>query len=153
MNRMKTLRVGFVALVAAVTGVFVAPAPSMADGDYYDACSASWVSCQTGTRVYSTAGYCETIVAEYGSTRICVDYDGDYVYVYDGAGDQNSAMGYISNNIGDVLDRHCRNPYGAGTWARCNFDWAEAGPKDVSAGIRFSSTSWRYGYLWTFSNY
>jgi hypothetical protein len=152
MSRMKAIRVGAVALVATVIAVFAAPAPSMADGDdYYSACFASWVSCQTGTKVSGAIGVCDTVPAAFGATVVCVVYDGDYIYVKDGDSDGHSAMAKIKADNGSVLDRFCRNPHGAGTWARCNFDWAEAGEKRVYGGIRRTYSDMPFSYIYKFT--
>ncbi|MEJ3746139.1 hypothetical protein WEI85_22975 [Actinomycetes bacterium KLBMP 9797] len=146
------IRAGVVALLATAVAVFAVPAPSMADDDYYNPCFASWVSCQTGVKVSYPAGVCGSVSATYGATTVCVDYVGDYVYVEDNDADTHSAMAFIANDNGDVLDRYCRNPHGAGSWARCNFDWAESGYKRVHGGIRTSYTSMLLAYRWQFAN-
>jgi hypothetical protein len=155
LNRSRPIRAGLLALSIAVTAVFAAPSPGMAAGDdfYYD-CRYSWYSCQTGVLVTSFSyDICKTAPqAGSRSTRVCVNYEGDYVYVKDGDADTWSAVAQIAGaGSGDVVFRVCRNPHGAGTWARCNFNWSESGEKDVWGGIRYDSTDLTMTNLWSFS--
>jgi hypothetical protein len=128
-----------------------APASTMATGDdFLQICTASYTSCQNGVQVSGTIGpynRCDTV----NGTEVCVRYDGDVVYVKDGASDSNSALGMVYTSSG-VSHRICRNPYGAGTWARCDFDWAENADHDVYGGERITYESAPLDYLWSFSN-
>ncbi|GAA3483060.1 hypothetical protein GCM10018966_075920 [Streptomyces yanii] len=56
----------------------------------------------------------------------------DYVYVRDGQAEGHVAIGKIVAMEGSIATRYCRNPDGYGTWAKCNFDWAESGLKSGS---------------------
>jgi hypothetical protein len=67
--------------------------------------------------------YLYQCIYDYVTARIA--YDGDYVYVYDGAIDGYSAIAEVQSPSGSVNFRYCRNAHGYGTWARCNFDWLE----------------------------
>jgi len=152
-GRSRPGRVGLLTFVLTVTAVFAAPPPSMADGSYYWECSYSWVTCQTGVLVSSFSyDMCKTAPFEGSrSTRVCIDYEGDYVYVKDGSSDGWPGLAEIVGGTGDVVRRLCRNTHTAGTWARCNFDWSESGSKDVYGGIVYSSASVDTTYLWSFS--
>ncbi|KAB1903172.1 hypothetical protein [Micromonospora sp. AMSO31t] len=123
----KRVRGAFLAFVMTAVAVFAAPTPSMADGDlYFVGCEGSYASCLIGTKVGLPSGQCMTASASYGSTQVCIEYSGDYVYVRDGLADGRSAMARIDSELG-LAYRYCRNTQGAGTWVRCNFDWSEAG--------------------------
>ncbi|SCL44543.1 hypothetical protein GA0070606_0339 [Micromonospora citrea] len=140
------------ALVATAVAVFVAPKPSMAGGDpYFVGCESSSASCQTGVKVAGPVGVCMTESATYASTSVCLDYNGDHVYVRDGSADGRSAMARIDSERG-LAYRYCRNTHGHGSWARCNFDWSEAGRKTVNAGYRQNYATMPLSYLWSFSN-
>jgi hypothetical protein len=156
-DRSRRFQAGILTLVVTATSVFAAPAPGMAYGDnYYKACTESYVSCHTGVYVSGTGtdvDICRTSYS-YGYTSVCVRYDGDYVYVYDGAPDDNSAMARIWNFTGSETTtyRFCRNPHGYRTWARCNFDWSENATKSVYGGIRLDYDSMSLGHLFSIEN-
>lgn len=148
----RRIRAGLLALAVTAVTVFATSTPSMAGGDlYFVGCESASASCQTGVKVSYPAGVCTTAGAYYGSTIVCVDYYGDYVYVKDNHADGFAAMAYIESEYG-LRDRYCRNPHTAGTWARCNFDWSESGRKEVSAGILQNYATMPLDYLWSFSN-
>lgn len=152
LNSRRGVRAGVIALVVTTIAVFLAPTPGMAAGDsYYNECELSFVSCQTGVKVSSASGKCYYASPAYHWTIVCVAFDGDYVYVWDDDPDRRSAMGYIDGGSGSVRTRHCRNPHGANTWARCDFNWSETGTKVVKGGTRVSNTSYSYQYLGEFS--
>jgi hypothetical protein len=153
MKTVLVIRTGVLALVATAVAVFAAPTPSLADGDdYYFGCPVSTYSCQTGVKITLPAGECDTSTAATGSTIVCVDYSGDYVYVKDTSADSHSALAWISSDAGGVHDRLCRNPHGKGTWAKCNFDWSEAAEKVVYGGRRIDYTDHEISRIWKFSN-
>lgn len=142
-------------ILAAASGLalfLLTPTPAMATGDdFLHACQSSDVSCQNGVEVSGTIGpynRCETAA---DLTEVCVRYDGDVVYVKDGATDSHSAIGMISTSSG-VPTRICRNPYGNGTWARCDFDWVEDANHDVYGGEKVDYDSAPVNYLWSFSS-
>ncbi|GGR88775.1 hypothetical protein GCM10010169_36300 [Micromonospora fulviviridis] len=137
-------------LVAATVGVFALPSAAMAEDNYYKTCEYDYVSCQTGVAVGLPQGECMTTTLAYAYTSICVDYDGDYVYVRDGKADGYAAMGYVGSANG-VSDRLCRNNHGYGTWVRCNFDWVEAGAHSASAGYKEQFYIMELDYLWSWS--
>ncbi|WP_435124440.1 hypothetical protein [Micromonospora tulbaghiae] len=148
----RRIRGGLFALAMTAVAVFAAPTPSLASGDlYFVGCEGSYASCQTGVRVSLAEGVCTGASASYGATIVCVDYNGDYVYVKDNDADGRSAMARIDSERG-VAYRYCRNTHGAGSWARCNFDWSEAGEKKVNAGILQNYATMPLDYLWRFSN-
>jgi hypothetical protein len=140
--------------VVASAAVFAFPSASLAAGDtYLGECSSPNVSCQTGTEVSGPGGADRCVRDATHNTTVCIAYNGDVVYVLDGDSDGNSALGRVDTpDAGSVRFRYCRNPYSAGTWARCNFDWVEATNHIVYGGVRYTSTSWGISYLWEFSN-
>lgn len=143
------------AVVAAAIGaaVFAFPSPSFAEDNYFEWCSRGNVSCQTGTKVSGPSGQDACAVEYTNYTQVCINYDGDIVYVLDGVSDGNSAIGAVSTpDAGDVSGRWCRNPHGVGTWAKCNFNWVEDTTKAVYGGVRYDSDSLWYVKLWTFSD-
>ncbi|MEV4758658.1 hypothetical protein AB0J86_26640 [Micromonospora sp. NPDC049559] len=143
---------GLLTLVATAATVFGTATPSMADGDqYWVGCESASSSCQTGVKVSYPAGVCTTASSYYGSTAVCIDYYGDWVYVKDGDADGFAAMAHIEADAG-VRDRYCRNPHTAGTWARCHFDWSESARKEVSGGTLQNYATMPLDYLWSFSN-
>lgn len=153
LGRSRPVRAGLLALVVTATTVFATPAPGMADGNYYWQCTYADVSCQTGVLVTSFSyDICKTApLGGSRSTRVCIDYEGDYVYVKDGSSDGWPAVAEIVGGGGSVYMRLCRNPHTAGTWARCNFNWGEAGEKDVYGGIVYDYSNTSTDLLWSFS--
>jgi hypothetical protein len=154
----RALRGAVLSLIAAVVAVFAVQSPSWADEDYYDACRNDWVTCQTGVQVAgppSSGGDCGTAGSDSGRTVVCVVYDGESVYVKDGMADGYAAMARISYENVDVDSkniRFCRNNYGNGSWARCNFDWNEGVTKSVDGGYKQSYEGFIItDYLWSFS--
>jgi hypothetical protein len=147
------LRGTVLSLIATVIAVFALQSPSMADEDWYSACGNSWVTCQTGVKVGIGEGECMTANASNKYTSVCVRYDNDYVYVRDGEADGYAAIAEISYaNVDTKNIRLCRNNYGYGTWARCDFDWTEGVTKEVWAGYKVSyDVVWTGDYLWSFS--
>ncbi|WP_406070844.1 hypothetical protein [Micromonospora sp. NBC_01638] len=151
MRSRRGFRGGALALVATVIAVFAAAPPSSAAADnYLDVCGFSQYSCQTGVKVAGPVGECLMTTAYYHSTIVCIDYDGDFVYVKDNQADGYSALGQVWSQYG-VAERYCRNTHGNGSWARCNFDWREDGTKKVRGGVRYNDHEWRTGPLWEFS--
>jgi len=113
------------------------------------------VSCQNGVEVSGPPSglRCDTSPQIFGSTKVCVQYDGDFVYVRDGDADGHAALGIIDTPYtGSVRTRFCRNPHANGSWARCNFDWPESGLKTVSGGYRITTYGISGYPLWEFSN-
>jgi hypothetical protein len=144
---------GVLALMTAMVVVLVAPAPAMADETFAVDCAYSYVSCQTGVEGGLVEGQCMTSGVSWGhNTSVCVKYDGDYVYVRDGQADGHAAIGKIVAMEGSVSTRYCRNPYGYGTWARCNFDWSESGVKVVYGGYFENPRTFSGDELWRFSS-
>ena len=143
------------AVLAVVVGaaVFAFPTASRADDTYLDECSRANIACQTGTRVDEPSARdrdrCER--EPYHQTKVCIKIDGNIVYVLDGASDGNSALGIVETPYaGSISLRHCRNPYSAGTWARCNFDWVERTEHWVHGGARITNAEYEYETLWKF---
>jgi hypothetical protein len=150
LNRTVTRGAVYTFAVAAFA-VFALPGAAMADDDYYKFCPQSWASCQTGVAAGLVEGNCMTSSAGYASTQMCVKYDGDYVYVYDGRKDGYAAMAYIKTEDGSVTDRYCRNNLGYGNWAVCNFDWAESGKHEAASGYKADYYNLITQSLWTWS--
>jgi hypothetical protein len=142
-----------VVAAAVFASVFAFPTASRADDSYFEWCSRGNVSCQTGTKVSGPSGQ-DTCYVEHGhNTQVCINYDGDIVYVLDGVSDGHSAVGAVSTpDAGEVSGRWCRNPHGVATWAKCNFDWVEDTKKTVYGGVRIDNDSVSYTQLWTFNN-
>ncbi|MEU5874108.1 hypothetical protein AB0A73_21450 [Glycomyces sp. NPDC047369] len=144
------LRRAVVVAACVLVVVFGLQSPSMADEDYYFECSKDWSVCQTGVKVAGPQGVCMTAI-DTQNTQVCVDYDGDYVYVRDGQADGYAAQAGI-DYTSTVLHRHCRNNHGYGTWARCNFDWNESETKLVRGGFKYNYDLIMLENLWTFAN-
>lgn len=153
-GRHRGVRVGVVAAAVAAC-VLGAPPAAMASGaDFYKGCRNSDVSCQDGVRVTGTIGpfnRCGTAGSSVGSTEVCIRYDGDVVYVKDGAADGHSAIAQITTAKG-VPYRYCRNPYGHGTWAKCDFNWPENAWKEFSGGRILDYNNGHVLYLGGFNN-
>jgi len=151
-SRVKTTRAVVAGLLATVVAVFAAPAPSMAsDDNFFVLCTNGHTSCQTGTEVAGPVGECLMASARVASTIVCVDYDGDYVYVKDNKSDGYPGYAEIQSTDSGVYLRLCRNNHHAGTWAKCNFNWTESSWKTVRGGILKSDRDMAYEDLWTFS--
>ena len=136
------------ALAAAIgTAVLAVPSTSWAADNFLDQCGGATVSCQTGTSsaAPADADYCK--IESSTRTRVCVKYVGDIVWVKDDAADGNSALARLNGDQGSIHQRFCRNPHGAGSWARCNFDWAENSLLDVYGGVRNSQSSYTVTWL------
>ncbi|WP_027935397.1 hypothetical protein [Amycolatopsis thermoflava] len=147
------VRAGLVATAAIAGVVAAAPAAGAAGADYMEICQSAKVSCQNGAKVSGPGSYdrCGTTTAAASYTQVCVEYDGDVVYVKDGSADGSSSFGKVSSTSGTAY-RFCRNPHGAGTWAKCDFDWSEAADKQVYGGVKLSYTNFNDQYLFSFTN-
>ena len=79
---------------------------------------------------------------------------GDYVYVKDTCKDGRSAVARITGQEdGHWHTRICRNAYGKGTWARCNYDWLEDPEKYLASGVYNGDTGYlHFGTSWMFEN-
>ena len=142
-----------VIVFAAGAAVFAFPSASWADDTYFDWCSSSEVACQTGTEVSAPSGEDKCVQELTHYTTVCINYDGDYVYVYDGDADGHSSLGAVSTpDAGSLTGRWCRNTHGYGSWAKCNFNWVEDTKHYVYGGIRYDHDSLWYTLLWTFSS-
>lgn len=137
-------------MAATAVAVFTLQSPSMADESWLSNCSSASVSCQTGVAVSGPQGECVTASDYRHNTVVCVDYDGDYVYVKDGSADGYAAMASVWSDSNSSL-RNCRNNLGSGKWARCNFDWPESGGHHVEGGYKISSTNTNTMLLWRWS--
>jgi hypothetical protein len=121
-------------IAAAMAVVFGVPSAAMAEANYYADCELDRVICTFGTQVGLPQGQCMTTSAEYGKTQVCVDYDGDHVYVRDGDADGHGAAAIVLSMNG-VAHRWCANSKGYGTWVHCNFNWVEEGEHSVAGGF------------------
>jgi hypothetical protein len=95
-------------LIAAALEAGVAPATASAD------------EIVIGEEVHSPLDACLGNNAENDNVKVCFREDGEWIYVRDKKADGRSAYGEI-----DGRDRVCRNPYGQGAWARCNYSFRE----------------------------
>jgi hypothetical protein len=120
-------------VTAAMVAVFAVPSAAMAEANYYADCELERVICAYGTEVGLPQGECMTTSATYGKTQVCVDYDGDHVYVRDGDADGHGAAAIVYSDNG-VAHRWCANNKGYGTWVHCNFNWVEEGDHAVAGG-------------------
>lgn len=144
------LRGAFLAVLATMVAVFTLQSPGMADEGYAATCAADNVICETGVKVTGPQGECLQANADFHHTIVCVEYNGDYIYVKDNQVDDKSALGTVYSENG-VNFRLCRNTYGNATWVRCNFDWAEAGKHHVEGGYKNTSTDLWTTLLWRWS--
>jgi hypothetical protein len=143
---------GVFSAAAALALVLLPQTPAMATGDnFLEACAHSDVSCQDGTHFTNGTPPGDDCQTASDDTRVCIVYDGDVVYVKDGQVDSHSALGWVETDSG-VPHRICRNPYGSGSWARCNFDWVEDATHKVYGGEKTSYTSYEQYGLWTFTS-
>jgi hypothetical protein len=124
-----------VAMLLAAVGiaVFALPSAAMAEANYYADCELDRVICAYGTQVGLPQGECMTTSTTYHSTSVCIDYDGDHVYVRDGKADGYGAAALVYSDNG-VAHRWCANSKGYGTWVTCNFNWVEEGDHAVAGG-------------------
>ncbi|MGH3648116.1 MAG: hypothetical protein ACRDTM_13205 [Micromonosporaceae bacterium] len=113
--------------------------PSVSSEDYFSGrCVYGRTYCKNGLRIYPTPGY-DPAGADWcwydSHVRICIKWEGDYVYVKDKVSDGRSAVAEVYGPVSTWEPRslYCRNPYGTGTWARCNFDWPENNYYDLVA--------------------
>jgi hypothetical protein len=74
----------------------------------------------TGEKVKGPGTACEGNNASNDHVKVCFQPDGEWIYVRDQDSDGRSAYGQVFGR-----DRHCRNPHGNGTWARCNYSFRE----------------------------
>lgn len=75
---------------------------------------------EVGKKVRGPGHACKGNHASNDHVTVCFASKGEWLYVKDGEADGRSAYGQIIGR-----DRHCRNPYGAGTWVRCNYSFRE----------------------------
>lgn len=99
-----------IGLVTAAASLGVAPAASAEE-------------IVIGKKVKGPAGACQGNHVENDNVKVCFHPDGEWLYVKDVAKDGRSAYGQIASR-----DRHCRNPYGRGTWVKCNYSFREGTP-------------------------
>jgi hypothetical protein len=105
---------------------------------------------QTGVRVSELGSGVTQITTQNGTvcttlTTAAVKAVGDYVYVRDLCADGKSAVGRVWSPTGATDVRICRNSLGAGTWARCDFDWPEGIRLGISAGTYDANTGSQNG--------
>jgi hypothetical protein len=126
--------------------------PGRADGSYFDWCAKANTSCQTGAVAGDPWNFDKCVQDNTHLTTVCVVYDGDQVFVYDGDADGHSALGIVFSDAGSVTERYCRNTHGYMTWAKCDFDWVEDTRKTVYGGIRYDNDSHWWVTMWSFNN-
>lgn len=139
---LRVVAAGVGSLLVTVLLSAIAPASSMASSkrtdisaaaeDYFSQdCYQSWLSCQNGVKTsypdLKPRGEADLCWLSHPQAKFCVKYYGDYVWIKDDFPDSRSMVGVIRRSDGGGYVRACRNRSGSGTWARCNFDWAEGG--------------------------
>jgi hypothetical protein len=137
---------------AVAIAVFALPSAAMAEDNYMAQCPRADTACQTGSAAGLVEGQCMTATSYYHRTQVCVDYAADAVYVYDGQSDGKSAIAEIGTDNGAINKRICRNNLGYGNWAKCDFDWAEAGEHRAWGGFMNSSEDMPTEFLWSWNN-
>lgn len=137
-------------VTAAMVAVLAVPSAAMAEANYYADCELERVICAYGTQVGLPQGECMTTSATYGKTQVCVDYNGDHVYVRDGDADGHGAAAIVYSDNG-VAHRWCANNKGYGTWVHCNFDWVEEGDHAVAGGYIVQYYEEQMTQLWWWS--
>lgn len=128
---------GLVALFAVLALSAIAkPGAAHAEASYFSFCAQADRVCVEGAQVAGPVGAEFCVGDPNGSTHpnagVCVDKANDLVWVSDTAQDSRSGMGYVLGSGGTWYI--CRNKWGNGTWARCNFDWPEGRTFDVYLG-------------------
>ncbi|WBQ05195.1 hypothetical protein [Kribbella sp. CA-293567] len=88
----------------------------------------SW---SVGTKVSGPGGACNYAFVANNAVKVCFEPDGELLYVYDGKSDGRSAIGEVS-----FSHKGCRNKWGKGTWARCNYSWPEGKKAFIIGGTR-----------------
>jgi hypothetical protein len=146
-----TVRIAMLA-AAALVAVFAMPSSAMAEEYYFQDCELERVTCQFGVEVAGPIGQCMTANAAHGKTQVCIQYDGDYVYVKDGDADGYGAAALVLSEFGDINMRWCANRHGYGSWVRCNFNWREDGDHGVAGGYIVQYYVEEMMQLWWWSN-
>lgn len=130
--------------LSMLAGLQATFSPSAQAHDFAYHCSGD-VICQTGVRV--TGGIApldECFGSDDQRIEVCVRKYGDYIFVRDKETDGWGAVAIVSRRDFGGYVRKCRNPYGAGTWARCNFNWSEGHRWWVRGDeYRHSDNTWR----------
>ena len=98
-------------LVLAALALAAAPSAASADG------------VDIGQKVRGPGNACQGNSVGNDSVKVCFQPDGEYLYVKDKDADGRSAYGDMMSGYDD-----CRNPYGKGTWVRCNYAFREGTP-------------------------
>ncbi len=153
--------------IFAIGVLLVWVGPASADGSYHDSCSQENIKCRTGTEMShapTTIGEDGTMCRSYGADEppvqaryepdvtVCVRKYDDLVFVKDMAADGHGAIGRVTRISPTPILRNCRNPYGGGSWARCDWEWGEDNQYsfDVSAmeldGRQFINYEWYFGF-------
>lgn len=95
-------------LLAATAALAIVPAGASAE------------EIEIGQKVPGPGSACKGNNAVNDSVKVCFQPGGEWLYVKDKDADGRSAFGEIANR-----DRRCRNPYGKGTWVRCNYSYPD----------------------------
>lgn len=77
-----------------------------------------------------------------------IEYTGDIVFVKDGCSDGRSAIVLIED-FENGNKRICRNSRGAGTWAKCDFDWPEGNVRQVAVAGWYNGSTGNMQLWWS----
>jgi hypothetical protein len=155
--------IGRAAAIAAASvvigfGLIVVPGPAnlprayAADASYFEECSFDWLHCGTGEQVDLTSDQVRARTdlclwdnndGSHPNAAVCIKRDGDVVFVRDTDSDGRSALGQIGFTVANIYV--CRNAHGAGTWARCDFQWPENNARLRTMDCDFDSGPLRFG--------
>lgn len=104
----------------------------IAEAQFSSICSQAGKICKNGRLVSNPTNcipdcnherVCFSTLSDEPSVRSCLQRYNDLIWVNDQEADGHSGIAAVVND--SHADRICRNPHGAGTWARCNWDWPE----------------------------
>jgi hypothetical protein len=131
------------ALLVSVVFAVIAPAQSSASGAPFEAASGAASGCWSTEDCFSQECEQAVIICRNGTlssfpdtnadtcwlwrvdVKGCEKDYGDYIWTKDDRADYRSMVLVTkrSDELGYI--RACRNRFGSGTWAECNFDWEE----------------------------
>jgi hypothetical protein len=130
-QRLHTFLSAILTITASLTFIVLGQAPASAD--HIDWPIADHVHIERDVGVKTSKPNSDDIMCVHNYyTDVCLKPYGDVLYVKDMVSDGKSAafvwenMWYDDNGYGHVWRQGvCRNPHGAGTWAKCNKDYHE----------------------------
>lgn len=125
-----------VSMISSVLALSLFPTAAYAEAHFSSKCGLSYVICKNGIEytgpnpVYLPNGVADDCIDQFPDNEpdvtSCVRYSGDVIWVKDTAADGHSAVAQVTTNTSPQVTRICRNRFGAGSWAKCNWDWPEA---------------------------